>query len=60
MGFLDSLFGLHQSAKDDLDAANQIYKDAKGRELTAKEIKQIEKLMEMREDKLDRISKRRR
>ena len=61
MGFLSSLFGLNQGAKDDLDAANQIWNraHAEGRELTAKEVKQIEKLMDMRQEKLDRIDDQR-
>ena len=59
MGLLRSLLGLTQGAKDDLDTANAIYRDAKdaGRELTADEIKQIGKLMDKREDKLDRAKK---
>jgi hypothetical protein len=56
MGLLRSLLGLTQGAQDDLDTANDIYKRAKdeGRELTPKEVDQINKLMDMREDKLDR------
>ena len=59
MGLLRSLLGLTQGAKDDLDTANAIYRDAKdaGRKLTAKEIAQIGELMDMREDKLDKAKK---
>ena len=56
MGFLRSLFGLAQGAEDDLQVAREIYANAKdrGRDLTAAEIKAIDKLMDMREDKLER------
>ncbi len=59
MGLLRSLLGLTQGAKDDLDTANAIYRDAKdaGRELTAKELDQIEELMDKREDKLNQAKK---
>ena len=61
MGPLRTLLGLNQGAKDDLNAANEIYNEAKaqGRELTKAELDQIEKLMEMREDKLERIEDQR-
>lgn len=54
MGFLSSLFGLHTSAEDDLTVAREIYADRKGKELSPREVRDIELLMRMREDKLDR------
>ena len=56
MGLLDSIKGLFIGAEDDLNTAREIYANAKdrGRDLTAAEIKAIDKLMDMREDKLER------
>jgi len=58
MGLLRSLLGLMQGAQDDLDVARKIYADAKdeNRDLTDEEARQIGKLMDMREDKLDRAN----
>ena len=62
MGFLSAILGLEQGSKDDLRIANRIWRraNAEGRDLTDSEVKQVEKLMAMREDKLERIEEQKR